>query len=1055
MASKIVRRSQAIVLSVGRSLFSARGTITPTRGRFKSYRTGCKTFIGLFSISIVLLLFVAGLTPARAQVILVTDADYGTQGNGGLFAVDGTGSRWLVSDFGDPAQGPTGITPTGVAVAPTGEIWVVDYNGGASGLGGLFKVDYITGERTLVSDFRDSSQGALGVRPMPVAVDKTGQILVMDVESGMTSWAGRLFQVNPVTGYRKVLSDFGNPNKGPTASVPRGVAVEKLGDILVGATQALLRINPWTGDRTLLSDLADASQGPIGHTPSDVAVEPSGTILIADSQGGGTTGYGAIFRVDPTNGSRIRLSDFSDANQGPLGAPLSLTVTASGEILAVLPVMTGAVYSYGELILVDKVTGARVVLSDFTNPSQGPLGVHPYKVAVMETLPPPPPGVPAAPGNLRATLDIDGYLSPNGYVVDLYWDDLSNNATSFWIFRADDGVTFNHIVGVTVYPFYFDADNLHITPPPYPARYCYKVQAVSIDNQPSADSNVACPLLPPAPRESLTAIPLFDPPRIALTWTNPSLGDEVTGIHVDRKEGRTGILYNYADEPFYPGVTMDYTDFYVTVDQEYCYQICATNGTSAANLSPLSNEVCAKVPPELKILSSQYDVTPTAVMFTWTTNVATVGGVYLGSSPMVSDRRAGTSHTVTIQNLSDNTTYYFHIRATRAASPGDSADKWGSFTTPDAVAYRREQITISNVHVTTPSPTSAIITWRTRNRADGTVEYGTEDSGVCSYTSGMLPAGNNTTNHSTTLNGLAPGNKYCFHLVATRATRTAEDTGSFETVGLPNLVARPVSAWSLNGVYDMEIQVQITNQRSRTNTLQASNIRINLASTKLDVPCDASLNPLCHSSWQTLNIYGATLPSNPLNLGAGQSATAVLRFPLRSAAHGLFNTGGVIHLALNYDYEYGTGTVSTTSLIDVRVTLPRFGLSIRMSGSPDFVPVYAPITYSIAIFNDGPVDSSVDMYLCFDYPSNVVSIDFDPPPDFDINHGCQPAANRNCINCNFSTLRSGETIRGTVVIENLYANATWCAKADLLDSFPGGDPDLFDNEVTVCSQLGP
>jgi hypothetical protein len=54
--------------------------------------------------------------------ILVVDVEAGTGGLGALFRVDpGTGMRSLLSGFGDPAHGPTGHDPIGVAVVPTRE----------------------------------------------------------------------------------------------------------------------------------------------------------------------------------------------------------------------------------------------------------------------------------------------------------------------------------------------------------------------------------------------------------------------------------------------------------------------------------------------------------------------------------------------------------------------------------------------------------------------------------------------------------------------------------------------------------------------------------------------------------------------------------------------------------------------------------------------------------------------------------------------------------------------------------------------------------------------
>lgn len=98
---------------------------------------------------------------------------------------------------------------------------------------------------------------------------------------------------------------------------------------------ALFTVDPSTGNRTLLSDFGDAAQGPVGAAPYDVALTASGTILVTDPAVG-TAGRGALFTVDPSTGNRTLLSDFGDGAQGPLGAePFGVALTADGTILVI------------------------------------------------------------------------------------------------------------------------------------------------------------------------------------------------------------------------------------------------------------------------------------------------------------------------------------------------------------------------------------------------------------------------------------------------------------------------------------------------------------------------------------------------------------------------------------------------------------------------------------------------------------------------------------------------------------------------------------------------
>ena len=212
------------------------------------------------------------------------------------------------------------LAPPAQALTP-GEVLVIDFSTGTGFQGALFVVDPATGARTVLSDFGSGANP--GFNPSGVAVEPNGTILVVDQDAG-TGNLGALFRVDPLSGTRTLLSDFGSgPNPG---SDPAGVAVEPDGTILVvdpfagtGGQGALFRADPLSGARTLLSDFGSGANP--GVNPVGVAVEPNGTILVVD-QDAGTGGQGALFRVDPLSGTRTLVSDFgSGANPGsnPVG----------------------------------------------------------------------------------------------------------------------------------------------------------------------------------------------------------------------------------------------------------------------------------------------------------------------------------------------------------------------------------------------------------------------------------------------------------------------------------------------------------------------------------------------------------------------------------------------------------------------------------------------------------------------------------------------------------------------------------------------------------------
>ena len=255
--------------------------------------------------------------------ILVVDPDPVPVSAAFLFKVDPqTGARTVLYNFG-------GTNPSAVAVEADGSILVTDTaagtdpNGGTSEWGALYRLrpDPVTGELTptVLSDFGDGTD--TGRNPRAVAVEADGQILVTTGLPGTVDNRPLLVRVDPVTGARAVVSDF----EGSSArrEEPRGVAVEAGGAILVldaqgglNALGQLFRVDPQTGDRALLSDFGQGANP--GISPTSVAVEASGQILVTDEGHPITSPLGLLFRIDPQTGARTILSDFNTgANTGP------------------------------------------------------------------------------------------------------------------------------------------------------------------------------------------------------------------------------------------------------------------------------------------------------------------------------------------------------------------------------------------------------------------------------------------------------------------------------------------------------------------------------------------------------------------------------------------------------------------------------------------------------------------------------------------------------------------------------------------------------------------
>ncbi len=261
-----------------------------------------------------------------------------------------------------------------------GNILVADTFGGTRELGALILIDPTTGQRTELSDFGNSMQGMLGYGPSGVAVDTDGWIYVSDMFGGdpETYTGGAIYEVDSDTGNRSLISNFAQGKiQGFLFS---GLDVDKKSQLLANKFDSIVRINPDTDTRTIVTDLKNPAQGATETNPdrfiTDLVLERTGKIIIGTArsllQESGEYDS-AIFRVHPVTGKRTLLSDFSNPSQG---ADLVDLWFNAGLVVDASGHILAAAGNFGSdlLLSIDPKSGQRTVLSDFNNPDQGAVG---------------------------------------------------------------------------------------------------------------------------------------------------------------------------------------------------------------------------------------------------------------------------------------------------------------------------------------------------------------------------------------------------------------------------------------------------------------------------------------------------------------------------------------------------------------------------------------------------------------------------------------------------------------------------------------------------------
>jgi len=157
-------------------------------------------------------------------------------------------------------------------------------------------------------------------------------------------------------------------------------------------------------------------------------------------------------------------------------------------------------------------------------------------------------------------------------------------------------------------------------------------------------------------------------------------------------------------------------------------------------------------------------MTAIAATIDWTTNVAASSQVNYGTTAAygssVSDSNMLTSHSLTLNSLTCNTTYHYQI--TSVVAPGNSA------TTSDATFTTATcQISISGVSVTTAA-NSATVAWTTNVAGSSVANYGaTPQYGYSASDSTLV------TSHWLTLNSLACNTTYHYQITSVGSTGSA------------------------------------------------------------------------------------------------------------------------------------------------------------------------------------------------------------------------------------------------------------------------------------------
>ena len=261
----------------------------------------------------------------QASLIDMKGTLYGTTDQGGtnctqyggcgtVFSFNlSTGTETVLHSFGSGADGNGSVANL---IDVKGTLYGTTLGGGTTGLGTVFEVDPNTGAETVLHSFGNGTDGEF---PYAGLINVKGT-LYGTTNYGGTADDGTVFSLDPKTGAETVLYSFCSQQNCADGELPEGSLIEVNG-MLYGTTAnggtgtcgggcgTVFALDPNTGVETVLHTFCSQQNCADGAGPHADLIDVNGT-LYSTTGGGGASGQGAVFSLDPSTGAETVLYSF-------------------------------------------------------------------------------------------------------------------------------------------------------------------------------------------------------------------------------------------------------------------------------------------------------------------------------------------------------------------------------------------------------------------------------------------------------------------------------------------------------------------------------------------------------------------------------------------------------------------------------------------------------------------------------------------------------------------------------------------------------------------------
>ena len=268
----------------------------------------------ILSVVLVPHAWTAGLS--FGEIVFSQDGAGSGAANAVLKANVATGERSVISQFGVRGSGVDfGSLIGGMSLDYQGNILLTGFS-----VGGVFQIDPVTGDRAVLSGVGvGTGPGLDGANDL--IIGSSGEIFVS------AGTAGAIVRVDPLTGNRSLISGAGR-GSGPLLEHPFGLTQTATGNFYAfdANLECVFFINGFTGDRTIISGNGIGAGEEFSGFGLDLVQLPDGDLVVSDLH--------SLIRVDPFTGNRSLLTGSGVGNGPDPGFLNFLNITFDGRLLS-------------------------------------------------------------------------------------------------------------------------------------------------------------------------------------------------------------------------------------------------------------------------------------------------------------------------------------------------------------------------------------------------------------------------------------------------------------------------------------------------------------------------------------------------------------------------------------------------------------------------------------------------------------------------------------------------------------------------------------------------